>query len=111
MYAAERKLYRRNGSDGKARNVEKCREVQDISIEKLTREYKEDWCGYDLFGKSERKVVNDQKEYPELCIHFGGIMLTTNRERRICKKYSAYDKTGHVHCNECPLQKRKLGTI
>ena len=30
-------------------------------------------------------------------------MLTTEREKRICKKYSAYDDTGHVHCIDCPL--------
>lgn len=33
-------------------------------------------------------------------------MLTNDRERRICMKYSAYDETGHVHCNECPLNYR-----
>ena len=32
-------------------------------------------------------------------------MLTTEREKRICAKYSAFDETGHVHCNECPLLK------
>lgn len=32
-------------------------------------------------------------------------MLTTERERKICAKYGAYDETGHVHCHECPLQK------
>ena len=32
-------------------------------------------------------------------------MITNERERRICKKYSAYDSKGKVHCNECPLQK------
>lgn len=31
--------------------------------------------------------------------------LITEKEKKICKKYSAYDKTMHVHCNECPLQK------
>ena len=31
-------------------------------------------------------------------------MLKTEREKRICAKYSAYDDTGHVHCNECPLR-------
>lgn len=30
-------------------------------------------------------------------------MLTNDHERRICAKYSAYDETRHVHCNECPL--------
>lgn len=30
-------------------------------------------------------------------------MLTTEREMRICRKYSARDDTGHVHCNDCPL--------
>ena len=32
-------------------------------------------------------------------------MLTNDRERRICAKYSAIDEQGHVHCNECPLNK------
>ena len=32
-------------------------------------------------------------------------MLTTDKERRICAKYSAYDESGHVHCSECPLTK------
>ena len=32
-------------------------------------------------------------------------MLTSEREKRICDKYSAVDGTGHVHCNECPLVK------
>ena len=31
--------------------------------------------------------------------------LTTEREKKICDKYGARDDTGHVHCNECPLQK------
>ena len=31
--------------------------------------------------------------------------ITTKREKKICEKYSAYDETGHVHCNECPLRK------
>ena len=30
-------------------------------------------------------------------------MLTTERERKICAKYSAVDETGHVHCDRCPL--------
>ena len=32
-------------------------------------------------------------------------MLTTERERKTCAKYGAYDETGHVRCHECPLQK------
>jgi hypothetical protein len=32
-------------------------------------------------------------------------MITNNREQKICDKYSAYDETGYVHCNECPLRK------
>ena len=32
-------------------------------------------------------------------------MLTNDRERRICAKYSAIDEQGYVHCNECPLNK------
>ena len=30
-------------------------------------------------------------------------MITNPREMKICAKYSAYDETGHVHCNNCPL--------
>lgn len=30
-------------------------------------------------------------------------MRLTKEEKEICKKYSAYDETGHVHCHECPL--------
>ena len=32
-------------------------------------------------------------------------MLTNDRERKICAKYSARDDTGHVHCHKCPLNK------
>lgn len=32
-------------------------------------------------------------------------MLTSEREKKICKKFSAYDEQGFVHCHECPLQK------
>ena len=32
-------------------------------------------------------------------------MITNSREQKICDKYSAYDETGHVHCNKCPLRK------
>ncbi len=32
-------------------------------------------------------------------------MLTTEREKAICKKYSARDSKGYVHCNDCPLRK------
>lgn len=34
-------------------------------------------------------------------------MITTEREKRICKKYSAKDSMGFVHCKECPLNKSK----
>lgn len=30
-------------------------------------------------------------------------MLTTERERKICAKYSAVDETGRVNCHKCPL--------
>lgn len=30
-------------------------------------------------------------------------MKLTPTEQAICDKYLAYDETGHVHCNECPL--------
>ena len=29
-------------------------------------------------------------------------MIKNDRDRRTCDKYSARDKTGHVHCAECP---------
>ena len=33
-------------------------------------------------------------------------MLTTERERKICEKYSCVDEeTGKVRCYECPLRK------
>ena len=32
-------------------------------------------------------------------------MLTTDREKAICEKYSACDKSYIAHCNECPLRK------
>lgn len=32
-------------------------------------------------------------------------MITTDREKAICEKYSAYDKNNRVNCNECPLSK------
>ena len=32
-------------------------------------------------------------------------MLTNDRERKICEKYSARDEYGFVHCKECPLVK------
>ena len=30
-------------------------------------------------------------------------MKLTENEKAICKKYSARDEEGLVHCNECPL--------
>ena len=36
-------------------------------------------------------------------------MLKTEREKAICDKYSALDKTLHVHCNECPLNAKNYG--
>lgn len=35
----------------------------------------------------------------------GKTMLTNEREKRICKKYSEWDDGGFVHCFECPLRK------
>ena len=32
-------------------------------------------------------------------------MITNERERKICEKYSTYDSEGKVHCKECPLIK------
>lgn len=32
-------------------------------------------------------------------------MLTTDRERKICERYSKYDEEDKVHCFECPLRK------
>ena len=36
-------------------------------------------------------------------------MLTSDKERAICRRYSAADDTGHVHCSECPLRKGEGG--
>lgn len=35
-------------------------------------------------------------------------MLTNEREKRICEKYSKRDSDGYVHCNDCPLRKSFL---
>lgn len=35
-------------------------------------------------------------------------MLTTDREKAICEKYSAYDKNNRVHCDEFHLLKEIL---
>lgn len=32
-------------------------------------------------------------------------MLTNDREKRICAKYSAYDENNRARCSECPLHK------
>ena len=37
-------------------------------------------------------------------------MLTSEREKKICAKYSAYDEYERVHCNECPLVKGDPGS-
>ena len=31
------------------------------------------------------------------------LMLKSERQKSICRKYSARDKYGYVHCNDCPL--------
>lgn len=31
-------------------------------------------------------------------------MITNDRGRRVCEKYSRRDETGRVHCNSCPLK-------
>ena len=35
-------------------------------------------------------------------------MLTTEREKKICEKYSKRDSDYKVHCYECPLNKGGL---
>lgn len=35
-------------------------------------------------------------------------MKLTKEEQEICKKYSARDKDGYVHCAECPLSIKGL---
>ena len=30
-------------------------------------------------------------------------MLKSERQEHICRKYSARDDDGYVHCNDCPL--------
>lgn len=29
--------------------------------------------------------------------------MLTEKQKRICEKYSAKDEHGHVHCPDCPL--------
>lgn len=38
-------------------------------------------------------------------------MLTNDRERKICDKYSARDEYGFVHCKECPLVKDRFSLL
>jgi hypothetical protein len=38
-------------------------------------------------------------------------MLHTDRDKRTCAKYSARDKSGLVHCNDCPLVISKSAII
>lgn len=38
-------------------------------------------------------------------------MLLTEREKEICKKYSACDENGRVHCAECPMRINKIESI
>ena len=30
-------------------------------------------------------------------------MLKSERQKNICRRYSALDENGYVHCNDCPL--------
>lgn len=39
----------------------------------------------------------------ELLACGGGVMIRTEKQKSICRKYSARDKDGYVHCNDCPL--------
>jgi hypothetical protein len=32
-------------------------------------------------------------------------MITTQKEQKICDKYSIHDETGHTCCKICPLNK------
>jgi hypothetical protein len=32
-------------------------------------------------------------------------MITNEKDRKICEKYSTRDKDGYIHCSECPLVK------
>lgn len=38
-------------------------------------------------------------------------MLTNDRERKICDKYSAYNEDGKVRCRECPLVKDRFSML
>lgn len=38
-------------------------------------------------------------------------MLTNDREKSICARYSARDAEGFVHCKECPLVKDIYQTL
>lgn len=35
--------------------------------------------------------------------------LEMERQKSICRKYSARDKYGYVHCNDCPLVVDRTG--
>mgnify|MGYP003317427731 CR=1 FL=1 len=39
------------------------------------------------------------------------MMLTNNRERKICEKYSARGEDGFVRCKECPLVKDRFSLL
>lgn len=38
-------------------------------------------------------------------------MLTNDRERKICDKYSAVGEDGFVRCKECPLVKDRFSLL
>lgn len=35
-------------------------------------------------------------------------MKLTDKEEKLCKKYSKKDNKGHIHCHECPLKLKNL---
>ena len=37
--------------------------------------------------------------------------MLTEKQKKVCEKYSARDKEGFVHCNECPLVVDKWGHV
>jgi hypothetical protein len=63
-------------------------------------------CGVEVDKEELVKALNYDRHPARWRLHRRQNMLTNDRERRICKKYSAYDeKTNGVRCHVCPLRK------
>ena len=73
--------------------------------------------GYQMLRESLEMAVTGLKEvqkYREIgtveeCREAREKMLKSERQKSICRKYSARDKYGYVHCNDCPLVVDQMG--